>query len=182
MAQLSLDLSDMECNPEATREIEQHISLKVERNEAVYLRDIIYKFSRRPYGWPDNEILLLVARLGLAGKISFTLGAELPLKKAYEPFTSVRKHGEIRIQKIRQHEERQLKNAAGLVKNTFNKTFTGSGEKELSELINQELKKWHEQLKSFNHKAQTGHVPGKQKIEQDWLWFPVYLSNLIVLA
>ena len=166
MAQLSLDLSDMECNPEATREIEQHISLKIERNEAVYLRDIIYKFSRRPYGWPDNEILLLVARLGLAGKISFTLGAELPLKKAYEPFTSVRKHGEIRIQKIRQHEERQLKNAAGLVKNIFNKTFTGSGEKELSELINQELKKWHEQLKSFNHKAQTGHFPGKQKIEQ----------------
>ena len=53
-----------------------------------------------------------------------------------------------------------------MVKNIFNKTFTGSGEKELSELINQELKKWHEQLKSFSHKAQTGHFPGKQKIEQ----------------
>jgi hypothetical protein len=143
MAQLSLDLSDVECNPEATREVEQYISLKVERNEAVYLRDVITRFNRRPYGWPDNEILLLVARLGLAGKISFTLGvgAELPLKKAYEPFTSVRKRGEIRIQKIRQHDERQPKNAAGVVRNIFNKTFTGSGEKELSELITQELKK-----------------------------------------
>lgn len=166
MAQLSLDLSDVECNPEATREVELYISLKIERNEAVYLRDIITRFNRRPYGWPDNEILLLVARLGLAGKISFTLGSELPLKKAYEPFTSVRKRGEIRIQKIRQHDEHQLKNAAGLVKNVFNKTFTGSGEKELSELINQELKKWNDQLKSFSNKAQTGHFPGKQKIEQ----------------
>lgn len=166
MAQLNLDLSDVECNPDATREVELYISLKIERNEAVYLRDVIARFSRRPYGWPDNEILLLVARLGLTGKISFTLGTDLPLKKAYEPFTSVRKRGEIRIQKIRQHDEHQLKKAAGLVKNSFNKTFTGSGEKELSELISQELKKWHEQLKSFNSKAQTGHFPGKRIIEQ----------------
>jgi hypothetical protein len=166
MAQLSLDLSDVECNPEATREVELYISLKIERNEAVYLRDVITRFSRRPYGWPDNEILLLIARLGLAGKISFTMNGDLPLKKSYEPFTSVRKRGEIRLQKIRQHDEHQLKNAAGLVKKVFNKTFTGSGEKELSELINQELKKWHEQLKSFNSKAQTGHFPGKKIIEQ----------------
>ncbi|HEY8034489.1 MAG TPA: BREX system P-loop protein BrxC [Methylobacter sp.] len=166
MAQLSLDLSDVECNPEATREVELYISLKIERNEAVYLRDVITRFNRRPYGWPDNEILLLIARLGLAGKISFTMNGDLPLKKAYEPFTSVRKRGEIRLQKIRQHDEHQLKNAAGLVKKVFNKTFTGSGEKELSELINQELKKWHEQLKSFNSKAQTGHFPGKKIIEQ----------------
>ena len=166
VAQLSLDLSDMECNPEATRALEQYISLKVERNEAVYLRDLIARFNHRPYGWPDNEILLLAARLGLAGKITFTLGAELPLKKAYEPFTSVRKRGEIRIQKVRQHDERQLRHAMGVVKNIFNKTFTGSGEKELSELIIKELNKWHEQLKSFNNKAQTGHFPGKQKIGQ----------------
>jgi hypothetical protein len=105
--------------------------------------------------------------LGLAGKISFTLqSAELPLKKAYEAFTSVRKRGDIRIQKIRQHDERQLKNAASLIKNIFNKTFTGSGEKELYELLRQELSKWHEQLKSFHHKSQTGHFPGKQQIQQ----------------
>lgn len=167
MAQLSLELSDIACNPEATREVELYISLKIERNEPVYLCDIVARFNRRPFGWLDDEILLLVARLGLAGKISFTLqSAELPLKKAYEAFTSVRKRGDIRIQKIRQHDERQLKNAANLIKNIFNKTFTGSGEKELSELLRQELSKWHEQLKSFHHKSQTGHFPGKQQIQQ----------------
>ncbi|MDP2901501.1 MAG: BREX system P-loop protein BrxC, partial [Methylovulum sp.] len=100
-----------------------------------------------------------------AGKISFTLNGDLPLKKAYEPFTSARKRGEIRVQKIRQHDEYQLKKAASLVKKLFNKTFTGSGEKELSELIHQELKKWQELLSAFSHKAQTGHFPGKQAIE-----------------
>jgi hypothetical protein len=165
--QLGIDMDAMECNPEATREVEMFISLKIERNEAVYLRDIINRFTRRPYGWPVNEILLLVARLGLAGKISFTMGAtELPLKKAYEPFTSVRKQGEVRIQKVRQHDERQIKNAATLVKNLFNKTFTGNCEKALAELLTQEIKHWHDDLKSFNSKAQTGHFPGKPKIEQ----------------
>lgn len=167
VVQLGIDMEAMECNPEATREVEMFISLKIERNEAVYLRDIINRFTRRPYGWPVNEILLLVARLGLSGKISFTMGAnELPLKKAYEPFTSVRKHGEVRIQKVRQHDERQIKNAATLVKNLFNKSFTGNGEKELAELLTQEIKHWHDDLKSFNSKAQTGHFPGKPKIEQ----------------
>lgn len=166
MAQLSLDMSDVACNPEATREVELYITLKVERNEAVYLRDIIAKFTRRPYGWPNDEILLLVARLALAGKISFTIGAaELPLKKAYDALTSVRKQGDIRLQKIRQHDEHQLKNAAGLLRKVFNKTFTGSGEKELSELIRLSLTTWQTQLTSFSNKAQTGQFPGKPDIE-----------------
>lgn len=167
VVQPGLNMEAMECNPDATREVEMFIALKIERNEAVYLRDIINRFTRRPYGWPVNEILLLVARLGLSGKISFTTGTtELPLKKAYEPFTSVRKHGEIRIQKVRQHDGRQIKKAVTLVKNLFNKTFTGSGEKELAELLTQEINRWYDDLKSFNSKAQTGHFPGKQKVEQ----------------
>jgi hypothetical protein len=165
MGQLNMDLSASECNPDATQEVEWYINLKVERNEAIYIRDILNRFSHRPYGWPDNEILLLVARLGLAGKISFTIsGTELPLKKAYEPFTSVRKQGELRIQKIRQHDELQLKKAVGLLKTVFNKSFVGSGEKELSEDIRSALTQWQEQLNSFSSKAQTGHYPGKARI------------------
>lgn len=176
VVQLGIDMDAMECNPDASREIEMFVSLKIERNEALYLRDVINRFTRRPYGWPVNEILLLVARLGLAGKLSFTMGAsELPLKKAYEPFVSVRKHGEVRIQKVRQHDERQIKNALILVKNVFNKTFTGSSEKELAELLTQEIKHCYENLKSFNSKAQTGHFPGKQIIQQGL----VLLANLL---
>jgi hypothetical protein len=173
VAQINLDFAAEECNPKAMQEVEQYISLKVERNEALYLRDLLYHFNRRPYGWPDNEILLITARLGLAGKVSFTFqGAPLALNKAYEPFTSVRKRAEIRLQKIRQHDERQLKKAAGLVKSLFSKTFTGASEKELTELIQQELKKWQEELKSFHSQSKTGHFPGKTQIE----------SGLVLLA
>lgn len=77
IAQIGLDLQADECNPEATREVEQYVTLKVERNEPVYLRDIVAHFGKRPYGWPDNEILLLTARLGLAGKLSLVPGAQI---------------------------------------------------------------------------------------------------------
>jgi hypothetical protein len=167
VAQLGLDLNAPECNPEAMREIEMFISLKISRNDAVYLKDVLTQFTRRPYGWQENEILLLVARLGLLGKISFTLqAAELPLKKAYQPFTSVRSRAEIRLQKIRQHDERQLQKAAVLVKSLFQKPFTGSGEKELAELIRRELSQWHDSLKTFRSKAQTGKYPGKADIDK----------------
>ncbi len=167
VAQLGLDLNAPECNPEAMREIEMFISLKISRNEAVYLKDVLTQFTRRPYGWQENEILLLVARLGLTGKLSFTLqAAELPLKKAYQPFTSVRSRAEIRLQKIRQHDERQLRKAAALVKGLFQKAFTGSGEKELAELIRRELGQWHNSLKEFRSKAQTGQYPGKADIDK----------------
>lgn len=166
VAQLGLDLQADECNPEATREIEQYVTFKIERNEAVYLSDIVTHFGKRPYGWPVNEILLLVARLGLAGKISFSIqGSDLALNRAYEPFNSVRKRGDIRVNRIRQVNENQIKKAAVLVKDLFSKTFTGSGEKELYELVKNELIDWNEELKSFRTKSQTGQFPGKPEID-----------------
>tara|TARA_R110001583_G_scaffold85875_1_gene224970 strand:- start:13326 stop:16958 length:3633 start_codon:yes stop_codon:yes gene_type:complete len=166
VTQAGLDLADEGCNPQATKLVELNIALNVELNKPVYVRDVVTHFSRRPYGWPDNEILLLVGRLALAGKISFTYQkAELSLRQAYEPLTSVRKRGEIRINKIRQHDERQLRKAADLAKDLFNKTFTGTSEKELSDLISKELQRWQVALRSFKSKAETGHYPGRDKIE-----------------
>lgn len=50
------------------------------------------------------------------------------------------------------------------MKELFSKTFIGSGEKELYELIKQALENWNEALKSFRTKSQTGHFPGKPQI------------------
>jgi len=166
-AQMNMDFAAEECNPQAMKEVEQYIHLRVERNEALYLRDIVTRFNHRPYGWPDNETLLLVARLALAGKISFTVkSAPVINKNAYDAFTNSRKRGELRIQRIRQHDERHLKKAVALAKSLFSKTATGLSEKELFELITKELKNWQEELKSFKAKSQTGQFPGKESIEQ----------------
>ena len=52
----------------------------------------------RPYGWPDEEVLLLVARLLVLGEISLMMdGALVPLDKAYEAITTPAKRRKITI-------------------------------------------------------------------------------------
>ena len=178
IAQIGIDLDDDGCNPQATQLVDQYISLNIELNKSVYVKDVVAHFNHRPHGWPNNEILLLISRLVLAGKISFSYQkAELPHRSAYEHLSSTRKWAEIRINKIRQHDERQLKKASELVKRLFNKTFTGSSEKELSDLIGVELRQWQDALKSFNSKAETGHYPGKNLIENGLVLVSELLSQ-----
>ncbi|MEZ0175391.1 MAG: BREX system P-loop protein BrxC [Candidatus Reddybacter sp.] len=167
VAQAGLDLNSEGCNPQATQLVDQYISLNIELNKPVYVRDVVFHFNHRPHGWPNNEILLLVSRLVLAGKISFNYQkAELPLRNAYDHLTSTRKWGEIRINKIRQHDERQIKKAAELSKRLFNQGFSGFSEKELSEQISAALQKWQDALKTFQSKSEMGHYPGKAQIEK----------------
>ena len=60
-------------NPDAMREVETQVSMNIEFNKPVYLRDILNHFARRPYGWPEEEVKLQVCSPWHAkGKFSFS--------------------------------------------------------------------------------------------------------------
>jgi hypothetical protein len=165
IAQTGLDLNDEGANPEAVREIDTFITMKTELNQSVYVRDLTQHFSKRPFGWPDNEILLLLARLALAGKVELThQSALLALDKAYEPLTSVKKRNEIRVKKRKQIGDEQLNRAIKITKQLFNKTIPGSSEKELDVVLRAELNRRKQALIDFNSKSETGYYPGKKEI------------------
>ncbi|MFK7776627.1 MAG: BREX system P-loop protein BrxC [Gimesia sp.] len=164
-AQLGLDLGHQDYCPDAVREVEQYIVLKIENNNPVYLKDLLHRFSHSPYGWHDDDIILLLARIALAGKITFShQGNDVVLKTAFDLFMNVRKRGEIRLQRVRQHDEQQLRRAGKVIKELFNKTFTGQTEKELAEMIRSELRLWQNQLQSFERQGQAGQLPGRAEI------------------
>jgi hypothetical protein len=164
-AQLGLDLGHQDYCPDAVREVEQYVVLKIENNNPVYLKDILHRFSHSPYGWHDDDIILLLARIALAGKITFNhQGNDVILKSAFDLFMNNRKRGEIRVQRVRQHDEQQLRSAGKIVKDLFNKTFTGQSEKELAEMVRSELTLWRNQLQAFQRQALTGQFPGKKEI------------------
>ena len=168
LAQIGLDLQSPAANPLASREVQLYISIKNTNNEAIYVRELLQHFARRPYGWLENETLLLVARLALSNQINLTIqGAVLPLSQAYEPLMSVRKRAEIRIQPNRQHEERQLKAAAQLHKDLFGKSASAQREKDLAVALRVGFSRWLEQLKAFRATAQTGQFPAKTQIAQN---------------
>ena len=173
MDQIGLDLNDPGVNPNAGKEVDRYITLMNETNRAIYVRELLNHFNRRPYGWPDNEVLLLIARLNLAGIISFTYQSnDLALKKSYDLLTSIRKQKELRIQKLRKHDEMQIKKANKLIKDLFHKTLSASGtaseEKEISQFLQQQLTAWKDKLNHFQSTAQAGQAnyPGIKEIQK----------------
>lgn len=59
-------------NPEAVKAVEDH--LRMQSGAVLSLADLQNRFSRKPFGWPEWEIVLLVARLYMAGSVNLVLG------------------------------------------------------------------------------------------------------------
>lgn len=169
ITQLDLDLNAPESNANAMREVDEFVQLKVNRNQTVFAADIVERFKRRPFGWPNNEILLLIARLGLSGKITFNMNGPLSLRDSYDPLTTTRSRNKLRIERVVLHAEQEIVKATKLYKNLFRKSFnvafTGSGEKELANAFREELGQWRDALKQFKTKSEMVKAPGKDLIE-----------------
>ncbi|ADP11611.1 conserved uncharacterized protein [Erwinia sp. Ejp617] len=162
-----LDLGDTEeSNPDAMREVETWVSMNIEYNKPVYLRDILNHFARRPYGWPEEEVKLLVARLARKGKFSFSQqNNNIERKQAWDLFNNSRRHSELRLHKIRRHDESQIRKAAQTMAQIAQQPFSEREEPALVEHIRQVFDDWKQELNVFRAKAEGGNNPGKNEIE-----------------
>ena len=169
IGQMGLSLEGEEGNPKAAKDVEQHIGLRATGTERILLSDIVERFSKRPYGWPDAEILLIVGRLAAASRISFQLdGGTLPLKDALEPLQNTRRRQKVSIIKKRQTDEAVLKQARSLTQDFFS-SMGPAAEKELFEFYTQRFDEWLGNLKSYKSKTDVGRFPGKIVIVQSIL-------------
>ncbi|WP_253644856.1 BREX system P-loop protein BrxC [Vibrio sp. Y42_MX_L11] len=165
LSQLNIDLSDVEANPRALFELEQHISISDEYGRPLTAGDLVKKFSRRPFGWNDYEIILMIARLAVANKITLQANQQdVPLRSAFEHLDKNSKRANLRIRRIQQQSEANLKKAAKLYKSVFHKNAPTT-EKDLHEQALQLLKSMLAKLKDFKAKSTTGKFPGKNEIE-----------------
>lgn len=178
IGQLGLTLDGDEGNPQAIKEVEQFISLRASGNERLLVADIIERFSKRPYGWPDGEILLVLGRLAASSRISFhAAGPSIPLQNAFEFLTNSRKRREISVQKKRQTDEGLLKQARNLTQELFN-ALGPAGEKELFEYYCGHFGSWRTNLEKYKATVSAGHFPGKEAIERAVLSLQRLLSNI----
>lgn len=177
IGQLGLTLDGDEGNPQAIKEVEQFISLRASGNERSLVADIIERFSKRPYGWPDGEILLVLGRLAASSRISFhAAGPSMPLPDAFEYLTNSRKRREVSVQMKRQTEEGLLKQARNLTQELFN-ALGPAGEKELFEYYCVQFDSWRSNLEKYKATVSAGRFPGKDAIEQALLSLQRLLSN-----
>ena len=177
IGQMGLGLDGEQGNPQATQEVEQYITLRASGSDRILASDLVDRFSRRPFGWPDAEILLIVGRLTAAGRISLQLGGgTLPVKEAFEPLQNTRRRREVSIIKKRQTDEAVLKQARSLTQDLFS-AMGPATEKELFEFYTDRFGGWLRNLNAYKSKTDVGRFPGKQVIEQSILTLERLLNN-----
>lgn len=165
IGQISLDLSDESVNPNASLEVEKYITLGDDSGRPINVEDVVKRFSKRPFGWNSEEILLIISRLALANKICFQMRQqEVPLKNVYDSLMQIRKRADLRIRRIKQQSEGNIKRAGKLFKEVFGKNAPES-EKELYNIAFDKLADKKRKVDNYAAKGSTGKYPGIRELD-----------------
>ena len=152
-------------NSLAIKEMRDYLHLAASQNR-VLLSDVVDRFTGIPWGWkPDWEIVLLIARLFIAGEIKLMLeGSDLDPASAVDPLTKSARFKQVSILKRKTADASSLKRARELYKDLFQE-LSREEEDNLVVDFRAQLTKWQDHLKSFTLTASSTHFPGKPEID-----------------
>jgi hypothetical protein len=166
VAQQTLALAMPEANKDALDDLRNYIQLSTNANKQIILHDLLERrYALRPYGWPDNEVLILIARLIVLGEISLMMdGGLLATDKVYDAITTPAKRRKIVVLKKQASDPQAIQNARTLGKNLFHENAP-DGEDAVFEFLKQKLSRWRVALEGFKPLADTEKYPGKAQID-----------------
>ena len=162
---LGFSLEAGQGNQQAVIEVQDYVNLMASANRQVLLQDMVEdRFGRRPYGWPEWEVVLLVVRLVRKGEISLVMdGATLSIDRVFEAVSAPSKWRRISVIKRQTVDKGQLQTARSLAKDIFGK-IAPDGEDELAAALRENLTGWRDNLAKYKSLADTGDYPGSQEI------------------
>ena len=160
---LSMDMP--QGNPQATEDLRGYIELCTKTSRQVVLFDMLTaRYANRPYGWPEFEVILLLAWLYMAGEVQFVSGgAAIPKGKLYEALTSRHKWRNITVVQRATSKPEDVKKARELGRDVFSE-MGPEGEDALFEFLKGRLEGWREKLSRYRDMADTGSYPGAEDI------------------
>ena len=161
IGQHNLGMDMPESNPQATEDLRSYIELCTKTSRQIVLFDMIAtRYANRPYGWPELEVILLLARLYMAGEVQFVSGgAAITKGKLYEALTSRRKWRNITaVQRVTSRPE-DVQKARELGRDVFSE-MGPEGEEALFEFLKDRLGDWRDKLGRYHTLADTGSYPG----------------------
>jgi hypothetical protein len=165
VGQQELALGGEDGNPQAIDEVRQYLQLAASQNR-VLLSDVVDRFTDIPYGWkPEWEVVLLVARLFMAGEIKLTMGgSDLDPRSAFDPLTKAVQHKQISILKRKAADAGSIARASDL----YRQLFSSLPRKEEDGVVTDfrsKLVEWKDDLKRWQLTAGQLHYPGKITID-----------------
>ncbi|SFK15020.1 hypothetical protein SAMN04488082_11566 [Desulfomicrobium apsheronum] len=161
--QLQMDLPQV--NAQAIKELREHVDLLTAKNHTILLADMVTKFSAKPYGWPEWEVVLLAARLFMAGEIKLVVDDPLEPRQALDVLTKTTQWRAVRIMKCKLASPEEIEKARKLCQDLFGKIGPESGEALVAH-FKEQLQTWRRQLGQFRPLAQTGQYPGASIIDR----------------
>jgi hypothetical protein len=165
VAQHQLSLVIKEKEPADLKEVRNYIHGKTAINHPVVLDELVKHFTKRPYGWGDFQVVILVAKLFMAGNIKLVVDeAKITPKDAIAPLSKTHQWKTVKIIETPIIDQKTLDNAKKLAKDLFGAIPPDSQEK-LSQHIADSLEKWSSTLEKFKPLADTGNYPGKQEMD-----------------
>ena len=154
-----------DANARAVQEVVQYVALMSQTNRQIILHDLIEQhFGRRPFGWPDMEILLLVGKLVKQGEVTLSMdGALLPVDRIFDLVQTPSRWRRITVMKRQTVDPVVIRKAFDLAKEVFGK-IAPTTEEPLDRFIQDGLTLWQSELKEWGALARTGSYPGELEI------------------
>ena len=154
-----------ESNTEALDDIRTYLQLCSLKSQAVVLHDMLEKrYSLRPYGWPEEEVLLLLARLVVLSEVSLMMDSTLvPIDKVYEAITTTAKRRKLVVRKRETADPKAMQDARSLGNELFAE-IGPDGEDGLTTFLQTKLKSWQTELHGYKQLSDTGNYPGGDEI------------------
>ncbi len=146
------------------KEITTYIKLKTTTNKAIVLDELVKHFSRRPYGWPEFQVVVIIAKIFMAGTINLLQDKNKIRPRDAIPLltkTSQWKHVQILEKPIVSSAD--IKKAQNLGKELFG-NLAPEGQDKISDYIKTGLSAWTLPLTTWKTLADTGNYPGKKEI------------------
>ena len=165
MGQHSLDMALQEESPLAAKDIRDFIDLCKRTNKQIVLHEMVsVRYANRPYGWPQLEVVLLLARLYMAGEVQFVSGgAVIPREKLYEAFSTPRSWRSITVIQRAVSKPEDVKKARELGRELFS-VMGPESEEPLFEFLKDQLNIWREKLDQYRAWNDTGIYPGAEEV------------------
>lgn len=164
VGQQSLEIQADQANAQAIDEVRNFVSLSNAANKQVILNDLVDKYAKRPYGWPDFETVLIIARLLVIGEINLIVdGGVLPPVKAYETLTKNSKWRSAVLLTRKTVDTARLQEARKIGLAVFGLAGPDA-EEPLFDFLRDHLMGWQAKLREHQTLANTGRYPGGAEI------------------
>jgi len=162
----TLQLDGDEGNITALNDMRDYLDLAEKTSKRVILSELIEKrYGMPPYGWPELEVVLLVAKLAALREIDLVFDSgPLPLDKAYDYITAVRSQSKVIIKRRANADSALIKKAQQLGKDLFGQTGPAT-ESELFTDLKERLGSWHEQIKEYQTRIDSTGCPGIEDLK-----------------